>query len=67
MKLIFKARLGENGPIQIVGSYELCQAEIDEYISDGDIEDFLDNVGSDWAYEAVHTDCLDYWAEVEKE
>lgn len=63
MKVVFKAQLGD-GPIQIVGSYEMTDAEWSSELESYDSkEDWLQNTGSDWAYEAVHTDCLNYWAE----
>lgn len=63
-KVVFKAQLGD-GPVQEVGSYEFTEEEwkweTEEY--DRSEEDWLQNTGSDWAYEAVHSDCLKYWAE----
>lgn len=65
MRIIFKAQLGD-GPVQVVGDYEPTPEEwAHEIESYGSQEDWLMNAGSDWAYEAVHSDCLSYWAEVE--
>lgn len=65
MKIIYKARLGD-GPIQIVGETELDDwvKEAYEITDEESLKNFLMNAGSDWAYEAVHSDCLDCWAEV---
>ncbi len=67
-KLIFKAQLG-NGPIQKIGSYEFLPEEWEEELEDfdGDEQGWLQNRGIDWAYEAVRSDCLVYWAEFEKD
>ena len=65
MKIVYKAQLGDNAPVQIVGHYEIEDAEWENELSyyDGNKEEWLQNTGSDWAYEAVHSDCLRYWAE----
>ena len=69
VKILFKAQLGD-GPVQIVGSYEMSDEEWAEEVEDsfdGTEQDWLQNRGSDWAYEAVHSDCLNYWAELERD
>jgi hypothetical protein len=67
MKVVFKARLG-TGPVQVVGSYEMSDEEWEEELLDfdGDEESWLQNRGADWAYDAVRSDCLQEWAELEK-
>ena len=66
-RLMFKARLGKDAPIQTVGFYEFAEGELEEYLLDYNSEkDLVQNMGSDWAYEAVHSDCLEYWAELEE-
>jgi len=64
-KVIFKARLGANAPVQIVGSYEFSDEEWAEELADfdGDEQEWLQNRGAEWAYEAVRSDCLSEWAE----
>lgn len=65
-RVVFKARLGD-GPIQVVGDYEFSSEEWEEEMDIyGDIENWLGGPGSDWAYEAVHSDCLSYWSEIEE-
>lgn len=64
-RVVFKARLGD-GPVQEVGSYEFDPEEWDEELDGREVEDWLQNTGADWAYEAVHSDCLNYWAELEE-
>jgi len=65
-RIVFKAQLGD-GPVQEVGGYEFLPDEWEKELHafDGSEEAWLQNRGADWAYEAVHTDCLRYWAEVE--
>lgn len=65
-RVVFKAQLGD-GPVQIVGDYEFSPEEWKEELFDFDDDEknWLQNRGSDWAYEAVHSDCLNYWAELE--
>lgn len=59
-RIVFKARLGDLTPAVVVGA-----ADVYEYDLEGrTLEEFLINQGSDWAYEAVRTDCLTSWAEV---
>ena len=67
-RVVFKAQLGD-GPVQEVGGYEFLPDEWEEELADfgGSSEDWLQNRGVDWAYEAVHLDCLNYWAEFEDE
>jgi hypothetical protein len=65
-RIVFKAQLGD-GPVQEVGGYEFLPDEWEEELHDFgyDEESWLQNRGSDWAYEAVHSDCLRSWAEIE--
>ena len=66
-RIIFKAKLGD-GPVQVVGSYEMTQEEWEEEMESADDEEtWLQNTGVDWAYEAVHSDCLEFWAEMGEE
>lgn len=66
-KVIFKAQL-HDGPIQTVGSYKMSDEEWEEELEwmDGDEKKWLQNTGSDWAHEAVMSDCLNYWAEFDE-
>jgi hypothetical protein len=68
VKVVFKAALHDALP-QIVGEYVFSSEEWEEEMSDysGSEEDWLKNRGVDWAHEAVHSDCLNYWAEIERE
>lgn len=68
MKVIFYAKLGE-GPTQVVGEYVFSQEEWEEEMEDfdGSQQNWLQNRGVDWAHEAVHSDCLNYWADLEDE
>lgn len=68
VKVVFKASLAD-GPTQTVGQYVFDPYEWEEEMEDfdGDEEKWLQNRGIDWAYEAVHSDCLNYWAELERE
>ena len=68
VKIVFKARLGD-GPIQVVGEYEPSPEEWPDELEDfeGSEQDWLANRGADWAYEAVRTDCLHEWAEIERD
>ncbi len=62
-KVLFKARLG-NGPVHVVGQYEFTDEEWEEELKYSETEkDWLQNRGGDWAHDAVHSDCLEYWAE----
>ena len=63
-RVVFKAALG-NGPVQEVGGYEFGEEEWEEELNGRTPDDWLNNTGVDWAYDAVHTDCLRYWAEFE--
>ena len=65
-RIVFKARFGD-GPIQEIGGYEFLPDEWEEELRDfdGSEEAWLQTRGGEWAYEAVHSDCLSYWAEVE--
>lgn len=64
-RVVFKAQLGD-GPVQEVGGYEFLPDEWEDYMRQYDSpEDWLQSAGADWAYDAVHTDCLKYWAEFE--
>ena len=65
-RVVFKAQLGD-GPVQEVGGYEFLPDEWEQelHYHDGDEQSWLQNTGADWAYEAVHSDCLNYWAEFE--
>lgn len=66
-RIVFKAQLGD-GPIQEIGSYEMLPDEWEHELIDfeGDEKSWLQNRGIDWAYEAVHSDCLKYWAEFDE-
>jgi hypothetical protein len=65
-RIVFKAQLGD-GPVQEVGGYEFLPDEWEEELADFDGSEaaWLQNRGVDWAYEAVRSDTLRYWAEVE--
>lgn len=63
-RIVFKAQLGD-GPVQDIGGYEFLPDEWEEELDGRTEEEWLQNTGTDWAYEAVHSDCLNYWAEVE--
>ncbi len=67
VKIVFKAAF-RSGPTHIVGEYNFSDKEWEEEMSDfdGNEEDWRINRGVDWAYEAVHSDCLNYWAEIKK-
>jgi len=66
MKIIFKARF-RSGPTHIVGEYEMSEEEWEEELEDSTgVEDWLQNRGADWAYDAVHSDNLVCWAEIKE-
>lgn len=60
--VVFYAQLNGTDPV-VTGEYEFYEDDL----GDRGIEDFLKNTGVDWAYEAVHTDNLTYWAELKDE
>ncbi len=58
----FYAQLNGTEPV-VTGEYEFYSDEVGEQT----IEQFIDNTACDWAYEAVHSDNLRYWAELVNE
>lgn len=62
IRIVFKARLGD-GPVQEVGCYEFLPDEWEEELRGHTPDEWLQSAGVDWAYAAVHSDCLSYWAE----
>lgn len=64
-RIVFKASLGLDGKEVVVGWYDMGDDEWEEELDGRDEREWLQNTGADWAYEAVHTDCLNCWSELE--
>ena len=60
--IVFYAQLNGTEPV-VTGEYIIYEDDLDGR----EIEEFLRNTGVDWAYEAVHSDNLRYWAELKNE
>lgn len=63
-KLVYKVRIND-GPVQIFGEEEMDEDWYNEAVGTEDEETWLNNTGYDWAYEALHSDPLQIWAEFE--